>query len=78
MVLSPEAGTVAIVYTVSSSSKSRLPLFIMNLIYQCPNLADVYPNIAAVLQNHSRLPEKAYASGCSCQEDGAGFESCAL
>jgi hypothetical protein len=45
----------------------------MDLVYQCPNLAYVYPNIAAVLQDHSRLPEETDARWSSRQEDCTGF-----
>src|ERR1700728_1367471 len=64
-------------YTKSNLSAPS-PLFIMDLVNQRPNFADIYPNIAAVLQNDPRLPEETNTSWSPCHDDCTGFKSSAL
>ena len=67
----PEKHATLPAYKVNLSVPS--PLFIMDLVNQRPNFADIYPNIAAVLQNDPRLPEETNASWSPCHEDRTSF-----
>ena len=55
-----------------------LPVLILDLVDQRADLLDPNPDITTILQHDSGLAEEANTGGCAGEEDGAGFQRCAL